>query len=193
MNVPGKRAVTLLLIVASGLTPISIVSTVVNQPSTVESQSYAPSYIDARVYSPRVSTVDRSSRSAIRVEQVPYTADTASAAALSKVEIVIKFAMAQRGKPYVWGTAGPNSYDCSGLVLRSFAQVHIRLPHFTGAMIHYGRSISRSQLRPGDIIFPSSHHVAIYIGHNHMVVAPHSGTRVQVQTVYAFYAARRLL
>lgn len=201
MSEAAKRIVVFILIVASGLTALT--ASQANAMSIVDSQSvsYAPPWFSYTNRGAAPSIVDdRASRSAFRVGIVPKPPTTkpklpapVAAPSLSKVDIVIKFALAQRGKPYRWGAAGPNAYDCSGLVLRSFAQIHIRLPHFTGDMIHYGRYISRAQMKPGDIIFPSSHHVGIYIGHNQMIVAPHSGTVVQIQTVYAFYAARRLL
>lgn len=189
MNVPGKRTVTLALIVLSGLTTVTASHAIAQteRPESVINATYAPSYFsDTNRFKVAVSHVDvRASRSSPRI----YT----SAPAKSKVDVVIAFALAQRGKPYRWGATGLGSYDCSGLVLRSFAQVHIYMYHFTGAMLHYGRYVSRAQLQPGDLIFPSSHHVGIYIGHGKMIVAPHSGTVVQIQTVYAFYAARRVL
>jgi cell wall-associated NlpC family hydrolase len=114
------------------------------------------------------------------------------AASPSKVEIAIGYAMAQRGKPYRWGAAGPNSFDCSGLVMMAERAAGYSLPHFTGTMMHYGHRVSRSQLQRGDIVFPSDHHVGIYLGGGQMIVAPHSGTVVQVQHLYSFYTAIRL-
>lgn len=114
-------------------------------------------------------------------------------ASLTRVQVVINYAMAQRGKPYRWNAAGPGAFDCSGLVLASYARIGITLYHYTGAMLNVGHRVSRGAMQPGDLVFPSSSHVGIYLGHNQMVVAPHSGTVVQVQTVYAFYAAVRIL
>lgn len=196
MNVPGKRALTIALIVSSGLTALTASRATVQteRPTSVASASYAPTYFSDTNHPVSRSYVEvRASRSAYRVYVPPTVPVTLAPASKSKVDIVISFALAQRGKPYLWGASGPLAYDCSGLVMRSFAQVHIYLPHFTGSMLHYGRYVSRAQLQPGDIVFPSSHHVAIYIGHGKMIVAPHSGTVVQIQNVYAFYTARRLL
>lgn len=111
----------------------------------------------------------------------------------SRVERMISSAMAQRGKPYVFGSVGPRSYDCSGLIVHSFLAIGVHLPHFTGDLLGLGTRVSKSAMRRGDLVFPSSHHVGIYLGGGLMVVAPHSGTVVQVQKVYAFYTARRLL
>lgn len=110
-----------------------------------------------------------------------------------RIDIVLRYALAQRGEPYVFGADGPGSWDCSGLVMMAYRKIGIRLPHYTGTMIGYGRQISHAQLRPGDIIFPSSSHVGIYLGSNKMVVAPQPGDVVKIQKVYAFYAARRLV
>lgn len=114
-------------------------------------------------------------------------------ASLTRVQVVISYALAQRGKPYRWNAAGPNSFDCSGLVLAAYARIGIHMYHYTGAMLKLGHRVSRGAMQPGDLVFPSSSHVGIYLGNNQMVVAPHSGSVVKVQTVYAFYAAVRIL
>lgn len=111
----------------------------------------------------------------------------------SKVERVISYALAQRGKPYVWGASGPRAFDCSGLVMMSYKQIGISLPHYTGKMIRYGTKVSRANLIRGDLVFPTSSHVGIYLGGNKMVVASSGSGRIIVQTVYSFYTARRLL
>ncbi len=112
--------------------------------------------------------------------------------AVTSTSPVIAYALAQVGKPYRWAAAGPNAYDCSGLVLAAYARVGARLPHQTGSMIRYGTPVARSQLQPGDIVFPSSSHVAIYIGGGKIVHAPKPGDHVRVAPLYAFWAARRL-
>lgn len=108
------------------------------------------------------------------------------------VEIAISYALAQKGDPYRWAKAGPNSFDCSGLVLASFKRIGIKLPHYTGSMINYGKRVKRADMRRGDIIFPSSGHVGIYLGKGMMVHASSGKGKVVVAKVYAFYAARRL-
>jgi peptidoglycan DL-endopeptidase CwlO len=106
------------------------------------------------------------------------TANTIGAEAL-------RFALTRRGDPYVWGAAGPSSFDCSGLVLWAYAQVGISLPHFTGAQWNMGVHVSRSQLQPGDLVFfyADIGHVGLYIGNGLMVDAPDFGEDVQVQPV----------
>jgi peptidoglycan DL-endopeptidase CwlO len=98
----------------------------------------------------------------------------------------LRAALTQRGKPYVWGAAGPNSYDCSGLVLWAFAQEGISLPHYTGSLWNSGMHVSRNDLEPGDLVFffADISHVGIYLGNGLMVDAPSTGQVVQVQAVF---------
>ena len=98
----------------------------------------------------------------------------------------LRAALTQRGKPYVWGAAGPDSYDCSGLVMWAFAQEGISLPHYTGDQWNSGMHVSRANLEPGDLVFffADISHVGIYLGNNLMVDAPSTGQDVQVQAVF---------
>jgi peptidoglycan DL-endopeptidase CwlO len=108
----------------------------------------------------------------------------------------LRAALTQRGKPYVWGAAGPDSYDCSGLVVWAFAQEGISLPHYTGSQWNSGMHVSRADLEPGDLVFffADISHVGIYIGNGLMVDAPSAGQDVQVQAVFwnAYVGAVRI-
>ena len=99
--------------------------------------------------------------------------------------IALRYALTRRGDPYEWGAAGPNAFDCSGLVMWAYAQEGIYLPHYTGSQWNMGEHISRSQLEPGDLVFffPDISHVGLYIGDGLMVDAPTYGQPVQVQPV----------
>jgi cell wall-associated NlpC family hydrolase len=98
----------------------------------------------------------------------------------------LRAALTQRGKPYVWGAAGPDSYDCSGLVMWAFAQEGISLPHYTGDQWNAGMHVSRADLEPGDLVFffADISHVGLYLGNGLMVDAPSTGQVVQVQPVF---------
>jgi peptidoglycan DL-endopeptidase RipA len=114
-------------------------------------------------------------------------------------EYVIRRGMSQLGVPYSWGggnAAGPSKgidsgagttgFDCSGLVLYSFAGVGIRLPHYSGSQYNLGRKIPSSQMRRGDVIFygpGGSQHVTIYLGDGQMLEAPDVGLKVRVAPV----------
>jgi peptidoglycan DL-endopeptidase CwlO len=100
-------------------------------------------------------------------------------------EQALRFALTRIGDPYVWGGAGPDDFDCSGLVMWAYAQVGISLEHFTGDQWNEGEHISRSQLEPGDLVFffADISHVGMYIGNGMMVDAPTFGQDVQIQPV----------
>jgi cell wall-associated NlpC family hydrolase len=94
----------------------------------------------------------------------------------------VEFALAQVGKPYVWGAAGPDAYDCSGLTSQAWAAAGVSLPHSALQQYSYGTHVSFSQMVPGDLMFFYSPigHVAIYIGNGLMVSAPQTGENVKV-------------
>ena len=98
----------------------------------------------------------------------------------------LRAALTQTGKPYLWGAAGPDSFDCSGLIVWAYAQEGISLPHYTGSLWNDGQHISRDNLEPGDLIFFDADisHVGIYLGNGVMVDAPHSGSVVRVEAVW---------
>jgi peptidoglycan DL-endopeptidase CwlO len=100
----------------------------------------------------------------------------------SRAQAAVDAALSQVGKPYQWGAAGPNSYDCSGLTMWAWAQAGVSLPHNSGMQYGATARISQSALQPGDLIFYGSpiHHVAMYIGNGQIVEAPYSGLSVRV-------------
>jgi len=104
-------------------------------------------------------------------------------------EQALEAAMSRRGDPYVWGAAGPDEFDCSGLVVWAFAQVGISLPHYTGDLWNSGVHVPRSELQPGDLVFfyADISHVGIYIGDGLMLDAPDFGQDVEVQPVFWAY------
>ena len=120
-------------------------------------------------------------------------AGTESAAARKAVST----ALAQVGKPYVWGAAGPNAFDCSGLTQYSWSSAGVALPHSASAQSGMGTPVSRTQLQPGDRVFfysPVSH-VGMYIGNGQMVHAATSGEPVQVVSLDSmpdYNSARRV-
>ena len=96
--------------------------------------------------------------------------------------VAIKYALAQIGDKYVFGADGLVYWDCSGLTMRAFQAAGVSLPHSSRAQYSYGKSIARKDLLPGDLVFfgkPISH-VAIYLGGNRMLHAPHTGARVKI-------------
>ncbi|WP_100445039.1 C40 family peptidase [Glycomyces xiaoerkulensis] len=110
---------------------------------------------------------------------------------------VVDFALDQVGKNYVWGTSGPDTYDCSGLVLRAYAQIGISLPHNAAAQYSQTAKITRDELQPGDLVFYNSlGHMGMYIGNGLVVHAPNSNTVVKVVSVdhgNVYYGATTIL
>ncbi|HEX3929522.1 MAG TPA: C40 family peptidase [Nocardioides sp.] len=107
----------------------------------------------------------------------------------------IAFARSQLGEPYVWGAAGPSSWDCSGLTMGAWRAGGISLPHYSVAQYAESTPISPSALRPGDLVFwgssgsPSSiYHVAMYVGNGLIIQAPHTGADVDEVSMYSWIA-----
>ena len=93
----------------------------------------------------------------------------------------------QLGKPYLFGS-GPdtNSFDCSDLIQWAYKQIGVKIPRVTTDQIRVGRSVKGKPLKPGDLVFPSTHHVVMYVGHGKVIAAPHTGTVVQYQPLSRF-------
>ncbi|MGC5309879.1 NlpC/P60 family protein [Micromonospora zamorensis] len=94
----------------------------------------------------------------------------------------VKVACAQIGKPYVWGSDGPDSFDCSGLTQYAWKAAGVSLTHFTGAQWRQGAPVSRADLRSGDLVFFYSdlHHVGMYVGNGLIVHASRAGVPVKM-------------
>ena len=107
------------------------------------------------------------------------------APASERAQIAVQTALDQVGDPYVYGAAGPDSFDCSGLTMFAWAAAGVSIPHASSMQPSSGTPVSMSSLQPGDLIFfysPISH-VGMYIGNGQIVHAPHSGSYVQVVPV----------
>ncbi|MWA02117.1 NlpC/P60 family protein [Actinomadura sp. LD22] len=102
-----------------------------------------------------------------------------------KAAQALRYAMSKLGSPYVWGAAGPSTFDCSGLTMWAYRQVGINLPHYTGSQWNAGTHVSESQMQPGDLIFFYSdlHHMGMYVGGGKMIHAPHTGDVVRIASL----------
>ena len=116
----------------------------------------------------------------------------APAEALTLGQQAVREASRHQGKPYAYGAVGPNRFDCSGFTLYVWGRFGKRLPHssaqqYTSSAV---RRISKSSRAQGDLIFMKNSsgritHVGIYAGTNKWWVAPKSGDRVKLQTLYS--------
>lgn len=103
----------------------------------------------------------------------------------------IAFALSQIGKPYLWGGVGPDSYDCSGLMLKAYQAAGINLPRVAADQFHAGALLPVRTAQPGDLMFlayapndPTTiHHVFMYLGNNEIVEAPYTGQNVRTTTI----------
>ncbi len=107
----------------------------------------------------------------------------------------VRAAESRLGDWYQWGAAGPNTFDCSGLIMWAYAQVGISLPHYSGAQYNDTTHIPMSDLQPGDLVFFSNpdEHVAMYVGNGDIIEAPHTGAQVHIVPMYSqFVLASRV-
>jgi len=96
----------------------------------------------------------------------------------------VRFAYNVIGTPYKWGGASSSGYDCSGLTLSAWAEAGRSLPHNAAMQYNATARISRSQLKPGDLVFYRSlAHVALYVGDGMIIDAPHAGARVSKRSI----------
>lgn len=125
---------------------------------------------------------DRASRGTARVPVV----DAAQTSAAAKAAVAA--AMSKLGSPYVWAAAGPDSFDCSGLMMWAWAQAGVSLPHYSGDQYNSGTHVSRSELRPGDLVFfyQGLSHVGMYVGNGKIIHAPQPGDVVKISSLDSF-------
>lgn len=121
------------------------------------------------------------------------------ASSTSKVQAVLNLAYSKQGCPYVWGAEGPNTFDCSGFtsyVFRNAAGVN--LPRTSSAQSGYGKTVSKSNLQPGDLVFFNTSgsgvsHVGIYVGGGNMIHSPSTGKTVSVTSINSSYYSARFV
>ncbi|RZT89213.1 cell wall-associated NlpC family hydrolase [Pseudonocardia sediminis] len=136
------------------------------------------------------------SRAVEPAAQAAPAALPAAAKAAATRSSAVQNAMSKVGSPYRWGATGPNAFDCSGLVNWAFEQEGVDLPRTSRALASAGSPVSKSALRPGDIVtfYKPVSHVGIYIGDGQIVHASTSGTPVKVSDMdrMPFNSARRI-
>ncbi len=98
---------------------------------------------------------------------------------------VARAALQFLGVPYQWAASGPDAFDCSGLTMYVYKEFGIDLPHNAAMQYNLGTKIPLDRAGPGDLVFfgMPPHHVAIYLGNNLMVEAPHTGDVVKVSNL----------
>jgi cell wall-associated NlpC family hydrolase len=143
------------------------------------SSSERQAFVDSQA-----APVDRASRDETRADpsagaptvNVPASGGAATAVAAAKSKL---------GSAYVWASAGPSTFDCSGLTMWAWAQAGVSLPHSSSMQYGSGSKVSASSLQPGDLVFYGSpiHHVALYVGGGQVIHAPQTGDVVRYASV----------
>ena len=110
-----------------------------------------------------------------------------SVPAEGRAAAAVDYLMAQVGDAYVYGAAGPDAFDCSGLTMMAWAQAGVSLPHSSSAQYGAGTHVSESQLMPGDLVFYYSpiSHVEMYIGNGLIAGAANPGAGVRVADLHS--------
>jgi cell wall-associated NlpC family hydrolase len=180
------------------------------KPAT--STKYRLAYMGVRAFGPSVSAEQLVTVKVPPPAAPSYSASTSSGgwapAGISAIganhnpgsataRAVVAAAAAQTGKPYVYAAAGPNAFDCSGLVQYVLAQFGVSVPHNANSQMGYGTPVSFADAAPGDLIFfldgGYAYHVGIYAGGGQMYDAPNESTPVGLHTIYSTDIAIRRL
>lgn len=198
----GTIAAFSLMILALGISPLSIYAEVVTESASTEEQT-ATTLEETKSSQPEtVSEVEETTNDEtivpelqkaldagftkeqydqiMQMPKVPAAEDRSTltrATLTEKQSKVVSKAKEQIGKPYVWGAQGPNSFDCGGLVRYVYKQaVGMDVPMGTTNQEKMGTEVSLNALQPGDLVFygnrGATYHVAIYIGNGQILHAP---------------------
>jgi cell wall-associated NlpC family hydrolase len=170
-----------------------LLSSIKSEISTLEAQEAARQLQMAREAQARVAAAQQAQQQAAQATVVGVGAQTPEGATYvpssSYGSQVVSIAMSYIGTPYVWGGASPGGFDCSGLVMYSFAQLGVSIPHSSYAQYNYGSYVPYSSLQPGDLVFfDALGHVGLYIGGGEYVDAPYTGAYVRVDSLTSSWA-----
>lgn len=129
----------------------------------------------------KISTPSRSTTSSGSSNSGSTTATTAAQKA-------VNYAVAQLGKPYIFGGEGPTGFDCSGLTMMAWNAAGVDLPRIVPDQYNAIRHVAKSDLQPGDLVFfDDLGHEGIYVGGGRFIHAPHTGTDVQYASISNTY------
>ena len=114
-------------------------------------------------------------------------------------DLIAITALAQVGKPYLYGGNGPEAFDCSGLVRHAYLTAGLKVPRTVAQLFTRGESIDMDDARPGDLVFyrldarrEAPSHVIVYLGDLEGVHAPSSGGAIRAVRLGIPYFTQRL-
>ncbi len=143
---------------------------------------------DSRLRARYVGTSTRTADVSPAVTVDVRSSSTSTSGGSSAGQRAVQIASQQAGKPYRYGAAGPNAFDCSGLTRYVWGKLGKSLPHSSSSQAGATRRVSNTSKQPGDLIFVNSGgritHVGIYAGSGRFWVAPKSGDVVRLQRIY---------
>ena len=160
--------------VPTGPSPVALLADAADQQLSRLLLSKEPLATDAKWISASHDLAVEISKGKGVAASTPAALEASWAATPPEVVHAMLFALRQVGKAYVYATAGPVTFDCSGLTKAAYAQLHLGLPHFSGAQLHLGVPVTAETLRPGDLLTygpDGSEHVTMYIGDGLVVEA----------------------
>ncbi|MBC6465369.1 C40 family peptidase [Actinomadura alba] len=100
----------------------------------------------------------------------------------------LQYAYAQLGKPYQYGAAGPNTFDCSGLTMMAWRAAGVNISRTTYTQYSGSRRVAYGDLQPGDLVFFSGlGHMGMFVGNGQMIHAPRTGKNVEVVSITSGY------
>jgi len=155
--------------------------------ATIDSRLSDAKAVLSKLKADQRAAVIASRSSVVRSTPTATSTVTTTAPASGRAAIAVRYAMAQVGKPYVYGAAGPSAYDCSGLTMRAWGAAGVGLPHSSSAQYGSGTHVSPSALQPGDLVFYYSpiSHVDMYIGNGMVVGAQNPSAGIRVVPLYS--------
>ncbi|MEE1759277.1 C40 family peptidase [Streptomyces sp. SP18BB07] len=128
---------------------------------------------------------DRATRSTAPGGRTDMPEPSGAVAPNGRAAAAVAAARSALGKPYVWGSTGPDGFDCSGLMVWSYGQAGVGLPRTSQAQRYAGTQVPLSQAQPGDLVTyrPDASHVGMYVGNGQVIHAPYPGAPVRYDPV----------
>lgn len=126
-------------------------------------------------------------RELVNGSSLEFTPASPLAPPLPTTAVAIGWVFSELGKPYLWGGAGPDQFDCSGLMQYAWYQAGVDIPRVAADQDSWTVPVPLSQLMPGDLVFFGTsdiHHVGMYIGNGLMINAPHTGDVIRVSSIW---------
>jgi cell wall-associated NlpC family hydrolase len=178
---------------AAALQEASVSTTEQATPTTAKSTTKATTKTTAKSSTTTTKPKSTTTADESASDDPPSSGGTSNATG-SRAE-VIDIATKYLGVPYLWAGSSPSGFDCSGFVMYVFSKIGVQLPHSSAMQYNRGTHISKSELKPGDLVFFYSpiHHVGIYIGDGQMINSRSGGVQIESAFWSSYAGATRIL